>query len=101
MTSICHSSQARSRAREVVERLRDVLPRQQFAVAIQAAVGKKVLGREDLKAIRKDVTAKCYGGDVTRKMKLLKQQAEGKKKLRAIGNIEVSKDTFVKLLSKS
>jgi translation elongation factor EF-4 len=66
---------------------------------LQAAVGSKILAREDLKAYRKDVTAKCYGGDIRRKMKLLTKQAEGKKRLRTIGKIEIEKDTFIKLLT--
>jgi translation elongation factor EF-4 len=69
-------------------------------VTIQAAVNSRVLSREDLKAYRKDVTAKCYGGDIRRKMKLLANQAEGKKRLRSIGKIEIEKDTFIKLLTR-
>lgn len=75
-------------------------PRQQFNIMIQAAVRGKVLARADIKPLRKDVTAKCYGGDVSRKMKLLKSQAEGKKRMKMFGNIEIAKETFIKILTK-
>ena len=78
----------------------DILLRQQFNIQIQAAVRGKVLARADIKPLRKDVTAKCYGGDVSRKMKLLKSQAEGKKRMKMIGNIEIAKETFIKILTK-
>ena len=86
----------------MVRKLAQYLPRQQFSIAIQACVSgtSKIIGRETLSALKKDVTAKCYGGDLTRKMKLLAQQKEGKKKMKCIGNIEISKDTFVKMLNK-
>ncbi|XP_044935638.1 translation factor GUF1, mitochondrial isoform X3 [Mustela putorius furo] len=89
---------AHSVGKAICERLKDSLPRQLFEIAIQAAVGSKIIARETVKAYRKNVLAKCYGGDITRKMKLLKRQAEGKKKLRKIGNIEVPKDAFIKVL---
>ncbi|XP_045690620.1 translation factor GUF1, mitochondrial isoform X2 [Phyllostomus hastatus] len=82
----------------ICERLKDSLPRQLFEIAIQAAIGSKIIARETVKAYRKNVLAKCYGGDITRKMKLLKRQAEGKKKLRKVGNVEVPKDAFIKVL---
>ena len=75
-------------------------PRQQFNIMIQAAVRGKVLARADIKPLRKDVTAKCYGGDVSRKMKLLKSQAEGKKRMKMFGNIEIAIETFIKILTK-
>ena len=78
----------------------DIPLRQQFNIQIQAAVRGKVLARADIKPLRKDVTAKCYGGDVSRKMKLLKSQAEGKKRMKMIGNIEIAKETFIKILTK-
>ena len=83
-----------------MEKLSKSLPRQQFHVAIQAAVGSKTLARSNLKALRKDVTAKCYGGDQTRKQKLLKLQAKGKAEMKSVANIEISKDVFVNLLRK-
>ncbi|XP_076458325.1 translation factor Guf1, mitochondrial-like [Babylonia areolata] len=100
LTMICHTSRARETAKRVCEKLRDTIPRQQFGIVIQAAVGSKILVREDIKPFRKDVTAKCYGGDISRKMKLLKRQAEGKKKMRKIGNIDVPKDAFIKVLKR-
>jgi len=100
LSTICHVSKLRDRAMAVVFKLKNELPRQQFAIAIQAAVGGKILAREDIKALKKDVLAKCYGGDISRKMKLLKNQAEGKKKMKKFGNIEINKDTFIKILTK-
>ena len=89
-----------STGKALVEKLSKSLPRQQFSVAIQAAVGSKILARSNLKALRKDVTAKCYGGDQTRKQKLLKLQAKGKAEMKSVANIEISKDVFVNLLRK-
>ncbi|XP_026912106.1 translation factor GUF1, mitochondrial isoform X4 [Acinonyx jubatus] len=89
---------AHSVGKAICERLKDSLPRQLFEIAIQAAIGSKIIARETVKAYRKNVLAKCYGGDITRKMKLLKRQAEGKKKLRKVGNIEVPRDAFIKVL---
>ncbi|KAL8592717.1 hypothetical protein ACOMHN_037657 [Nucella lapillus] len=100
LAMICHTSRARETAKRVCEKLRDTIPRQQFGIAVQGAVGSKILAREDIRPFRKDVTAKCYGGDISRKMKLLKRQAEGKKKMRKIGNIEIPKDTFIKVLKR-
>ena len=100
MSTICHASKVRLRAKAVVFKLKNELPRQQFNIQIQAVIRGKVVAREDCKALRKDVTAKCYGGDISRKMKLLKNQAEGKKKMKKFGNIEIAKDTFIKILTK-
>ncbi|XP_055466164.1 translation factor GUF1, mitochondrial isoform X3 [Psammomys obesus] len=94
----CLREKAYTVGKNICERLKDSLPRQLFEIAVQAAIGSKVIARETVKAYRKNVLAKCYGGDITRKMKLLKRQAEGKKKLRKIGNIEIPKDTFIKVL---
>lgn len=100
LSSVVHTSKAREQAKEIVFRLKDIIPRQMIQIAIQACVGSKVLARETLKAYRKDVTAKLYGGDVTRRMKLLKQQSEGKKKMKSIANISVPKETFINLLKR-
>ncbi|MCL4128132.1 UNVERIFIED_CONTAM: hypothetical protein GTU68_042112, partial [Idotea baltica] len=89
LSTIVHESQAATRGRQICLRLTETLPRQMFQIAIQAVIGSKVIARENLKALRKDVLAKCYGGDVTRKMKLLRRQADGKKKMKMIGNIEI------------
>nr|KAF6386939.1 GUF1-like protein, GTPase [Myotis myotis] len=98
LVTIVHKDKAQTVGKAICERLKDSLPRQLFEIAIQAAIGSKIIARETVKAYRKNVLAKCYGGDITRKMKLLKRQAEGKKKLRKIGNIEVPKDAFIKVL---
>nr|XP_039324169.1 translation factor GUF1, mitochondrial isoform X1 [Saimiri boliviensis boliviensis]XP_039324170.1 translation factor GUF1, mitochondrial isoform X1 [Saimiri boliviensis boliviensis] len=98
LVTVVHKDKAHSIGKAMCERLKDCLPRQLFEIAIQASIGSKIIARETVKAYRKNVLAKCYGGDITRKMKLLKRQAEGKKKLRKIGNIEVPKDTFIKVL---
>jgi len=100
LSCICHASKAKLKCKHLVTRLKEEVPRQQFAIAIQAAVGSKILARENLTALKKDVTAKCYGGDISRKMKLLKFQAEGKKRMKNVGNIQISKDTFINILSK-
>lgn len=100
LTIICHVSKARQMAKRMCNKLKETIPRQLYRISIQALVGSKILAREDIGAYRKDVLAKCYGGDITRKMKLLRQQAEGKKKMRKIGNIDVPKDAFIKVLQK-
>ncbi|XP_078250841.1 translation factor GUF1, mitochondrial isoform X4 [Pogona vitticeps] len=100
LITIVHQDKAYTVAKSMCERLKDVIPRQLFEIVIQAAIGNKIICRETVKAYRKNVLAKCYGGDITRKMKLLKRQAEGKKKLRKIGNIEVPRDAFLSVLKR-
>uniref|UniRef100_A0AAQ5XHK3 Tr-type G domain-containing protein n=1 Tax=Amphiprion ocellaris TaxID=80972 RepID=A0AAQ5XHK3_AMPOC len=100
LTTVVHRQRAYSTGKAMCERLKDSIPRQMFEIAVQAAIGSKVIARETIKAYRKNVLAKCYGGDITRKMKLLKKQAEGKKKMRRIGNVEVPKDAFISVLKR-
>ncbi len=98
LSMILHSDVAEVKGREVIKNLKSILPRQLFEVAIQAAIGKKIIARETLSAKKKDVLAKCYGGDITRKRKLLEKQKEGKKKLKKIGRVEVPTEAFMTLL---